>query len=361
MDKRNISQNDYRLLNKELTFYKESNLISDSQYNNILDQYSIKPVLNFVTILLIIGSLLLGLGILSFIASNWKIISKPYKFSIIMVIFLICNLIYYKLYEIYPKTSISSIYISLITFGSGIFLIGQMFNYGGNFSTAFLLWSIGIFPYTLLLKDKLLFIICDIFLIIYVADHISLGTFPIAMLIAIPIIYYCNLRLFSNTIITFFNNLVTLYTMAYILERYVNNYTITALVFFIIGMIMYYANFNYHKFIFKLQGNIIYGIAGFSLTFPHSWQNTNFFTLQNSKTISIIFSICFLVFLLLQTRNKNIISLLFIFFIIMRFYFDTLYDFIPKSLFFIIGGLILLSFGYYFERFRRKGGRNYES
>jgi Predicted membrane protein (DUF2157). len=361
MDKRNVTKNDFKFLDKELTFYKDNNLISEEQHNNILNQYSIKPGLNFVTILLLVGSLLLGLGILSFIASNWRVIGKPYKFSIIMIIFFICNLAYYKLYETYPKTSISSIYIALITFGSGIFLIGQMFNYGGNFSTAFLLWSIGIFPYTLFLKDKILFIICDIFLIIYIVDHFSLGTFPIAILIAIPLIYYCNIRLFFNPIITFFNNLVVLYTIAFTLERYISNYTISIFTFFIIGIIMYYAYLGYHKYIFNLQGNIIYGVAGLTLTFPDNWQDIKFFTDQNSKIISIIFSICFLIFLLLQTHKKNIISLIFIFFIIMRFYFDTLYDFIPKSLFFIIGGLILLGFGYYFERFRRKGGENYEN
>lgn len=361
MDKRNVTKNDFKFLNKELGFYKDSKLISEEQHNNILNQYSIKPGLNFVTILLLIGSLLLGLGILSFIASNWRILGKPYKFSIIMIIFFICNLAYYKLYETYPKTSISSIYIGLITFGSGIFLIGQMFNYGGNFSTAFLLWAIGIFPYTLFLKDKILFIVCDIFLIIYIVDHFSLGTFPIAILIAIPLIYFCSIRLFFNPIITFFNNLVVLYAIAFTLERYINNYTISTFTFFIIGIIMYYGYLGYHKYIFNLQGNIIYGIAGLALTFPDNWEGIKFFTVQNSKVISIIFSICFLIFLLLQTHKKNIISLFFIFFIIMRFYFDTLYDFIPKSLFFIIGGLILLGFGYYFERFRRKGGENYEN
>lgn len=361
MDKRSISKNDFGFLNKELAFYKDINLISDNQYNNILNQYSIKPGLNFVTILLLIGSLLLGLGILSFIASNWQLIGKPYKFSIILIIFFICNFIYCKLYKIYPKTGISSIYIGLLTFGSGIFLIGQMFNYGGNFSTAFLLWSIGTFPYALFLKDKILFIICDIFLIIYIINHLSIGTFPIVILIAIPLIYYCNILLFSNQIITFFNNLVVLYAIAFTLDKYIHNYTITILTFFIIGILMYFIYLGYHKYIFNLQGNIIYGAAGLMLTFPDNWNNFKFFTVQNSKIISIIFSICFLIFLLLQTRKKNIISLLFIFFIIMRFYFDTLYDFIPKSLFFIIGGLILLGFGYYFERFRRKGDKNYEN
>lgn len=358
MDKRNITKNNFRFLSKELNFYKDNNLISEEQHANILNQYVIKPGLNFVTILLLIGSLLLGLGILSFIASNWGILGKPYKFSVILIIFFICNFAYYKLYQTYPKTSISSIYIGLITFGSGIFLIGQMFNYGGSFTTAFLLWSIGTFPYALFLKDKILFVICDIFLIIYTSGHFSLATFPVSILIAIPLVYYCNKRLFSNRIITFFNNLVVLDFIAFTLEKYVNNYTTSFLIFFIVGLIMYYAYLGFHKSVFNLQGNIVYGIAGLLLTFPDNWNDIKFFTNQNSKIVSLIFSICFLIFLLLQTRKKNIISLLFIFFIITRFYFDTLYDFMPKSLFFIIGGLILLGFGYYFERFRRKGGEN---
>lgn len=361
MSKRTISKNEFNFLNKELTFYKDNNLISENQHYNIINKYTIKSGLNFVTILLIVGSFLLGLGILSFIASNWSALSKPSKFSIILIIFCICNLICYKFYDTYPKTSRSSIYIGLLTFGSGIFLIGQMFNYGGNFTTAFLLWAIGTFPYSLLFKDKALFIICDIFLIIYISGHFSLDTFPIAALIAIPLIYYCTIRLLPNILITFFNNLVLLDIILFIFKKYINNYTVHVMVFFVIGLIMYYAYFSFHNVVFNFQGNIIYGITGLLLTIPDSWYDIKLLTKQNSKIISLIFAICFLIFLLIQTRKKNILSLIFIFFIIMRFYFDTLYDFMPKSLFFIIGGLILLGFGYYFEKLRKKGGKNYES
>lgn len=61
--------------------------------------------------------------------------------------------------------------------------------------------------------------------------------------------------------------------------------------------------------------------------------------------------------LLAYVRQGSLTALVFVCATILRFYFDTFFDFMPKSFFFIIGGLMLLGFGFYFERMRsRKGG-----
>lgn len=355
-----ISSNKFNIVKEELNFYKDNALISDEQYKNIISLYSIKKSLNFMSVLLLVGAILVGLGILTFVGSNWAYLSKLTKFIIILSTFLAFNGGSYKLYYSYPKTSRSFMYIAIITFGAGIFLIGQMFNFGGEFTTALLLWSLGILPYVLFLKDKIVFIFSNILMIIYISGYFSTNELPIAMLLAIPVFYYISSYFNFDKILLFLNNILVIYTLLFILDKYVNNITINTLVFFIIGLFMYFAPIVFQKSVFKLQGNLIYGIAGIMLTFPSNWEGIRLLSVNNAKAVSIIFTIALLIFLLLQTGGKNLLSLTIIFIIIMRYYFDNLYNFMPKALFFIIGGLILLGFGYYFERIRNdsRGEKN---
>ncbi|GIM27993.1 hypothetical protein CPJCM30710_06590 [Clostridium polyendosporum] len=358
---RSFTKNKFKVLKDELDFYKDNSLITVEQYKNIMSLYSVKNDLNFITILLLIGSVLIGLGILTFIASNWQALSKLSKFSIILIIFLGFNFGSYKLYNRLPKTSRSLLYSGVITFGAGIFLVGQMFNFGGEFTTPILLWALGTLSIVVFFKDKILFIFSDILLLIYINGHFSTNNLPLAVLILIPILYYLNNHFNLDKNITFFNNWIAINTFIFLLDKYGKNFTIDIIVVFVIGMIMYYIPMDFQGNVFKFQGNIIYGITGLMLTFPDNWTELKFLTDSNTKIVSVVFSIGFLIFLLLQTHKKNLISLPIILFIIMRYYFDTLYDFMPKSLFFIIGGIVLIGFGYYFEKFRKDSrGEKYD-
>lgn len=358
---RSFTKNQFKILKKELDFYKNNNLITEQQYKNITSLYSIKHDFNFIAILLLVGSVLIGLGILTFIASNWEVLNKLAKFSIIMIIFLSFNFGSYRLYSRLPKTSKSLLYCGVITFGSGIFLVGQMFNFGGEFTTPILLWALGTMPVVILFKDKILFVFFDILLLIYINGHFETNTLPLVIFILLPIIYYMNNYFDSDKSITFFNNLIAINTVIFLLDKYVDNFTVNIIILFIIGMVMYYIPIIFQRNVIKLQGNIIYGITGIILTFPSNWSDFKFLTQADTKIVSIVYSIIFLIFLLIQTHKKNLFSLPIILFIIMRYYFDTLYDFMPKSLFFIIGGIVLLGFGYYFEKFRKDSrGEKYE-
>lgn len=358
---RSFTKNQFKILKKELDFYKNNNLITEQQYENITSLYAIKRDLNFIAILLLVGSVLIGLGILTFIASNWEALNKLAKFSIILIIYLSFNFGSYRLYNRLPKTSKSLLYCAVMTFGAGIFLVGQMFNFGGEFTTPILLWALGILPVVILFEDKILFVFSDILLLIYINGHFETNTLPLVIFILLPIIYYMNNYFDFDRIIIFFNNLIAINTFIFLLDKYVDNFTINIITLFIIGMIMYYIPTIFERNVIRLQGNIIYGITGIILTFPSNWSDFKFLTEYNVKIVSIVFSIIFLIFLFIQTHKKNLISLPIIFLVIIRYYFDTLYDFMPKSLFFIIGGIVLIGFGYYFEKFRKDSrGEKYE-
>jgi hypothetical protein len=127
-----------------------------------------------------------------------------------------------------------------------------------------------------------------------------------------------------------------------------------AIIFFIVGLIMYYFKHNLNHDVFRLEGIIVLGISGLFLTSKHIWEDISF--IKDGDIIAICFGILLLLYLLSLVKKGLLTPLLFTCALILRYYFDTLYDFMPKSLFFIIGGVILLGFGYYFERLRKVQG-----
>lgn len=354
MKKRKISKNKLNFLEEELEFMKKEDLISLNQKVDIIDRYDLVR-LNFVRIILTIGAVLIGLGIISFIASNWNYITETTKVSVIIGLYIASNIASFKLEHKYTKTSKSFLYLGIFIYGAGIFLIGQIFNYGGHFSKAFLFWGIGIIPVSLLFKDKLVFIFSHILLLIYLTNSYNIEYLSYSMILIIPILYYINTHLGNSKIGVFFNNLVSLSTVLYFLNKYNVDEFYTSVIFLIIGILMYYIKISINKDVFKIQGLIVFGISGLILTDPYIWKES-FGFIKSGVTVSLIFSVVYLLYLFHETNKGNLISLIFICITILRYYFDTFYDFMPKSMFFITAGAILLLFGHYFERMRNKRG-----
>lgn len=370
MERKVINRSLYDFLKQELGLYKERSIISPQQEEDILNLYQVKQKVGFTTIVLIIGAVLMGLGVLSFIASNWPELDKFAKFGIILAGFLITDIVSYFLSENYPKTSRSLLYLGILIFGAGIFLIGQAFNLGGHFSTAFMWWGVGALVTAVLFRDLLAFTFADILFIVYLNGSFDLSEkVPYAIFLIIPAVYYLNKFLGYSRLITFINNIIALNTILYFAIRYEWGTTYAFFLFFVIGLLMYFANIKFQRNIFKIQGNLVFGIAGLGLTVSDVWQDL-YMKLYGvsqidlykydyeifTKPASIIFAICFVIFLLFLTKKGSLTSLVFICLTIFKFYFDTAYDFMPKSMFFMIGGLMLVGFGYYIERTRKRLG-----
>ena len=112
--KRQISKANFSLVSQELNHFERTGLITGEQKTGILESYDIKGGLNFIRVVLTIGALLVGLGILSFIASNWNGISHFVKLLIIFGVFGGVNLVGYMLSENNPKTGRSLIYLGTL-------------------------------------------------------------------------------------------------------------------------------------------------------------------------------------------------------------------------------------------------------
>jgi len=98
-----------------------------------------------VRIILIVGAILVGAGIFSFIAANWQNMDKFTKIFAIFVSMITCNLAgwYFKEKTQNIKTGYALIFLGTIIFGAGIFLVAQIFHTRGNWPDGFILWMIG--------------------------------------------------------------------------------------------------------------------------------------------------------------------------------------------------------------------------
>lgn len=370
--KKKIGKKDYHFLAHELKDLAARGEITGEQLTRILDGYEAEQEVddylsrfNFIKTLLTIGALLVGLGVLTFIASNWQEIGKPFKFSLLIMLYLGVNYAAYALSERQPKTGRSLVYLGALVYGAGIFLIGQMFHYGGHFPEAFLLWALGILPLMVILRDKILFVFVNVLFLAYLNSYAAtLDQFALFIVPAIIGLYYLNYRFFENSgWITFFTNLIVLNSLLVALTGVHLDSLYIFLIFFAIGLAMYFLPVKFNAGIFRVQGHLIFGLTGLALTISHVWYHAIHSlqlkdSLLSASAVSTGFALVFAGLLLYLIRRESLISLVFLCILIFRYYVDTMYDFLPKSVFFIISGLLLLGFGYYIERQRKaKGGK----
>lgn len=358
---RNLNSRDYKLLKREFDYLKDEMVIEQDTYEKIMAQYKEGEAIPFLFWILIVGSLLMGLGVLTFVASNWAIFTKPIKFVIILLFYVAFALSSHLIKDKYKRTSKSLLYIAFISFGAGIFLISEMFNSSSEMWYTLLIWSLGILPMGIVTKDKIILISSEILLIAYVlggsAFYLQL-TFGV---LALFVYYKIGKELNNFQIIYYGVVALFLSVVSVVLREFSASTGAVALTYFIIGLFMQKVSsikkFKELSFIKPVAygGAIVYGYSGVALTFPNVLNGIIKISMANLKIISVIFSILFLLFLLWETKKKNIIGLIFVFVIIMRYYFDTLYNFIPKSLFFLAGGVMLILFGFFLEKFRKDG------
>ena len=80
-------------LRREAQLWRDEGLISASQYQDLAQRYRFNNLEaaardRFVVIVISIGSILLCLGIITFVAANWQLWSREVKFILMMSLFL---------------------------------------------------------------------------------------------------------------------------------------------------------------------------------------------------------------------------------------------------------------------------------
>lgn len=472
--KRKVSRYGYEFLKTELTYLESTGSLNEGQSNELMDLYESPPShqktqmvkMNAVQILTLIGGILIGLGILSFVASNWSELTKGTKFTIFLTMFIGFYLSGYVLEKKKPSLSKAFFYMGAFTFGAEIFYIGQMFHLGMNVEDAFLLWGIGLLPLVFYLRDNLLkatslvfiylyieikflladggaieyvpiliipalfafgyyfmqnnryllianfillyqfielrfifadgwqgylpvliipalfalntvvmkkskaLIIINFFLVYqfiemkFVFDTVSEDRFPFVAILLVPTLFYIGHKFMNKSyplfVINFFFTLQLTAVLFYYF-RY-ENLTIILLFYFTLWMVLTYIQHADYKKFLKSLGTIMHFPTALILSFPAAWyplfyKDIQLFTAapdSSAQVASLIFSILYFIYALMLVKSEKLYGVAIVSVFIFRFYVDLSLAFMDKSIAFIIGGLLLLGLGFWFEKTRRK-------
>ncbi|MFC4776863.1 DUF2157 domain-containing protein [Paenibacillus sp. GCM10023252] len=145
-------------LEQEGPSWQKQGIITDQQLHKLLSLYpEHKRAVGLVPIL---GSILVALGILSFIAANWQGIAEGWRLVIIAVFL---TLFYTGGAALYDRGShrlgIALLSLGLMTFGAGSILITQMFHLAAYSQLSFTLWGGFGLLLTYLYRSRYLFLI----------------------------------------------------------------------------------------------------------------------------------------------------------------------------------------------------------
>lgn len=357
LKKRKIKKDLYDWQSRELTAFQEAGLLSEEKKDEMLGAYEVEHKQSmFLRFVLSFGAILLGLGVLSFVASNWGEMSKAVKYIMLLLSMVTAFGVGWKLEGTYPKTARSLHYVGVLMFGASIFLIGQMFHLGGDYYGAFLAWGMGVIGIGYLLRDRVILtfvvVLFSVYSIGYANDHETLSF--MSVLIAILIGYVNHAIGYSRILTLAVNGYILLISYIYMLttipffEDYTEPFYILFIGGFLFGILLLYMKVPEHvKNTVRIQGHVIHAVNGMVLTFGSVWQ---------SEELAMAFSVAYIAFVFYLVRQGSLFSILLLSALVIRFYVDLSFDFMPKSLVFIVAGMMLLATGYWFEKKRKEGG-----
>lgn len=146
---------------KQIQEWLESGTITQEQAQKMLadvDQKSKEERSNKIIVAIsTIGAILLGIGAILFISSNWREIPDLMKVLILLGstfgAYYLGYLFKYDKKNL-PKVGVSLFFLGALLFGASIFLIAQIYHINANAHSLVLVWFIGVLPLGLALKDK---------------------------------------------------------------------------------------------------------------------------------------------------------------------------------------------------------------
>lgn len=368
-------------MEKRINKWVENNLISGEQAKLLLQDYEQekehKRQLKIQISLYSIGALLVGLGVILFIAANnwiWEIFLRTNLLKVLCLSVLTVGIYfsgYYIKYEKknFPRLGSALIFLSTLFIGGTYALIGQIYNINAGSSALILVWLLSILPLAFIHKSNSINILSIVLFLIWV-----------------PLFYYSNNshNHYTPTLIPLLTSLF-LYSFGNIpaIKLKLNNFSMAykifglIILFFVLFILTFFREFavSTYSLIFYIPMALITMANLAFLKFEK--QKDRLFYIETGIMIGLI-----LIFLLLQgstlgywaiklASNGLYIALLWLgfkygyafedfklinlssFFLIIYItarYFEYSWQYLDKSVFFILGGAILLGIGYFLEK-----------
>lgn len=386
-------------LEREGPRWVDENIVTPEQYHRILSLYEDKK--HAIGILPILGSILVGLGILSFVAANWQDIPQGMRLSLIMIVMVAC----YGAGELFRKKDHEKLGIALtglgfVSFGAGIVLIAQMFHLVAYDITSFIVWGTVGIGLTYLYRSRFLYLLSLIvFTTAQLYNNLEFHHFSYLgfVIMAAGLGYYAWVR--KSTLLTwcfslsyvlhalifilnkewkflwFFVPLMILYTLGDWYKDRITGYALQSVPLaaaYIFGLVAALAWDRPYSDLDDIRANPVWYLLSLLLVFVVSlagkWKYKRlssglewvlivpFIYLPSGITVLYLLALFFFSFYVLwrgymeEWRFKiNFGTLLFICSAMVA-YGKLTWDFMDKSLFFIIGGILLLLLSWFLNR-----------
>lgn len=392
----NKEQIDQWLREGTITQKQASKMLADStEYRK--EQSSNKLVVAISTI----GSILLGIGAILFVASNWAVMP-----NIVKILILVGSTFgaywagYYFKYQKqnFPRAGASLIFLGALLFGATVFLIAQMYHINANNHILVLIWLLSILPFVYGFSSSpiaglaalLFYIWIGLFVFRGLSFYQAQGDFyrlPVLYLvsgimmfgigamhyfseklkdvarvyrlagikIAIVSLFFLTFRFFAGHYdeYGFFSRRFETseqFTLGFVLV------SVLAIAFAVVALLFNPAKTSAPE---KASTNILenliaLGLVGFAMIFFFFLAQSNIYVLLfNLILAGIIFTLLYVGY---QREDVQLVNtgMFWLSVLIIVRYFDFFWDLLPRSLFFVVGGLILVLGGIALEKKRRQ-------
>ena len=394
--RRSVSRWFYERLQTELRDWQQNGTITSEQADAILARYIVVSPLygRLIVVLVTLGAILAGVGVIIFVAANWQEIPRIAK--LIMLLVLVGGAYYagywLKYRKSYKRAGGAIIFIGAMIFGAGLFLIGQQYHMPIDDPKLLMWWFIGVIPLAYLTRSRAILILAILALLaglgyktgrwvrdisdpqfIFFAFYLVLGV----ALYSIGTVHsrFPRLKYYASRYQIFGLILVLLVMYIISFKGIYSDYSLAnwdpvrmplefAISFYITagialaGAVWSFAIDMKRKQVSgkntgDLAGIIVFIAAGFALLFLPFATRTPYAIMFNIILLAGLLGLIFLGYFQGVGWLVNLALVFFGLFVIGR-YFDLAWGLLPRSVFFIVGGLVLLGVGILLERLRRK-------
>lgn len=375
-EKRPVSRGNMSFLLREAEVWRELGLISAEQAGGICGLYSARRG-RLQNALLGLGGVLVGLGVLSFVAANWLDMSRLLRAFLILAGYTVALVASWLCWERFPRTSRAFLLIGSFIYGGGIFLMEQMFHQGGEWRSALGWWIVGLIPTVGLFRDRwqavLLQGLTALYLLFNPLFHpgrvwnvVTWGSTPLwdclepflrnpdELLILAAL--WGLWRLCGGRTVFRLNTLLSLLLLG---ERFQEGFDdeIALLALALVGLALSLLAPRGEDRPLRSDladlGLLTAGAFGLLLTWSDLWAWTG--QAQFAAVLALVDAAVVAVLMLLNLGRRRGISVLFLLLLIARYFFDDFLRFTSKAWGFSIAGSALLALGFLLERRLRRG------
>lgn len=382
---------------KQIKEWLDSGVINQDQASKMLldvQQKSKEEKSNkFIVAISTIGAILLGIGAILLVASNWRGMHNIIKVLIMLIstfgAYYLGYLFKYHKNNL-PKVGVSLFFLGALLFGASVFLIAQIYHVNANAHSLMLIWLIGILPLIYAFRSVPIAALSALLFFIWIGLFIFRGfRFLDDVIFSYPVIYLTagillfgiggihylkpqlskiarifrisgiKIAMFSLFLLTFnfFSGEVDQWFRNSRFEDISNQLMGGIVLFSILSILALSFNLFFNPSKSKnniFENSLALGFLGFTLIF--------FFFPADSSIYTIIYNLLFAgltIFLIYSGYQRSDIKLVnmgifWLSIFIFAKYFDFFWDLMDRSIFFIVGGLILVLGGIALEKKRRK-------